>query len=77
VMSMEYSEGGQYSVPVPADLPIGRYRLVVGLYRADNGQRLPVLNAAGAPVDGGVALPETVTIGVREQDQGSPSLAGP
>ena len=68
VMSMEYSEGGQYAVPVPADLPSGRYRLVVGLYRDDNGQRLPVLNAAGAPVDDGVTLPETVAIGEREQD---------
>ena len=68
VMSMEYSGGGRYAVPIPADLPSGRYRLVVGLYRADNGRRLPVLNAAGAPVDDGVTLPETVTVGEWEQD---------
>ena len=30
--------------PVPADLPDGAYRLLVGLYHPNTGERLPVVN---------------------------------
>jgi hypothetical protein len=33
-------------VPLPANLPAGTYRLLVGLYRWDTLERLPVLNDA-------------------------------
>jgi hypothetical protein len=31
-------------VPLPAKLPAGTYRLLVGLYRWDTLERLPVMN---------------------------------
>jgi hypothetical protein len=31
-----------YTLPVPADLPAGRYPLLLGLYEPESGQRLPV-----------------------------------
>jgi hypothetical protein len=31
-----------YSLPLPANLPPGPYRLITGLYRPDTGARLPV-----------------------------------
>jgi len=40
------------TVPIPADLPPGRYRLLVGLYSLETGERLPAVDAAG------VRLPE-------------------
>ena len=45
-------------LPLPADLPPGTYRLVIGLYDPSNGQRL-VLRAAAPPdpaLDGPDAL---------------------
>ena len=35
--------------PAP-DAPAGDYSLIVGLYRPDTGERLPVLDATGAPI---------------------------
>ncbi len=35
-----------YALALPATLPAGEYRLVVGMYRTDGGQRLPVLDGA-------------------------------
>ena len=35
----------QHIIALPADLPAGRYRLIVGLYDAQTGQRVP----AGMP----------------------------
>ncbi|HMR62872.1 MAG TPA: glycosyltransferase family 39 protein [Anaerolineae bacterium] len=31
----------RYNIPLPADLPTGRYRLIAGLYKAGSGERLP------------------------------------
>jgi hypothetical protein len=36
----------RYSLTLPDTLPAGEYRLVVGMYRTDGGQRLPVLDTA-------------------------------
>jgi hypothetical protein len=30
-----------YSLPLPADLPAGEYRLIVGFYNPTTGERLP------------------------------------
>jgi hypothetical protein len=49
------------SVPIPDGLPAGDYRLAVGLYRADTGQRVPLLDAAGAPVGDSLTLPIALT----------------
>ena len=37
-------------LPLPAELPRGEYTVVAGWYRPDNGERLPVVDAAGSPV---------------------------
>jgi hypothetical protein len=50
-------------VPVPDDLPAGNYRLAVGLYRADTGERLPVLDADDRAV--GDSLTLSAPIGVK------------
>ena len=41
---------GQFRIVVPPQMPPGHYPLVVGLYAADDGHRLPVLAAGGQPV---------------------------
>lgn len=43
-------------VPLPPDLPPGPLEVVAGMYRPDSGQRLPVLDDQGQPVDDKVAL---------------------
>ena len=49
--------------PAP-DAPAGNYSLIVGLYRPDTGERLPVLDATGAPI-GDSAVLETVALPLR------------
>ena len=46
-----------YQVQLAETLPSGPYRLLVGLYRLDTLQRLPVLDKSGAAVDDKVVLP--------------------
>jgi hypothetical protein len=48
-------------VPIADDLPVGDYRLAVGLYRADTGERVPLLDVAGAPVGNSLTLPIALT----------------
>ncbi len=45
-----------YTVVVPADAPPGEYTVHVGMYLLATLERLPVLNADGAPVDDKVVL---------------------
>jgi hypothetical protein len=40
-----------YDIPVNADAPDGLYPLYTGLYLEESGDRLPVLDEAGAPID--------------------------
>jgi hypothetical protein len=47
-------------VALPADLPAGPLEVRVGMYRPDTGQRLPVLDAGGQPVDDKVVLGQIV-----------------
>jgi len=47
-----------HRLPIPADLAAGRYRIAVGLYDPDNGQRLPVLDAQGRPMADRVIIGE-------------------
>ena len=49
--------------PAP-EAPAGSYSLIVGLYRPDTGERLPVLDATGAPIGNQAAL-ETVALPLR------------
>lgn len=46
---------------IPPDLPAGNYHLVVGLYRADTGQRLQFTQADGSRADA-VRLPLTLVV---------------
>jgi uncharacterized membrane protein len=43
-------------VPLPDGLPVGPLEVLVGMYRPDTGQRLPVLDAQGQPIDDKVSL---------------------
>jgi hypothetical protein len=40
-----------YRLPLPAEMPPGRYQVRVGLYNERDGVRLPVVDAQGAVVD--------------------------
>ena len=51
-----------HPVPLPADMPPGDYRLDVGLYRLETGERLIGQDASGAQADH-VLLPIVVTVG--------------
>ena len=46
----------RFEVALPPDVPPGRYQVRVGLYNEADGQRLPVLDAAGKQVDDQVLL---------------------
>jgi len=52
----------EWVVPIPDDVPPGDYGLVVGVYRADTGERLSLLDTSGAPVGDHAALPVRLTI---------------
>jgi len=49
-------------VPIPDGLAPGDYGLVVGMYRADTGERLPLLDMTGAPVGDYAALPLSLAV---------------
>jgi hypothetical protein len=51
----------QYEVPIQPDAPPGQYVIEVGMYRAETGQRLPIINQKGKVVDNRVLL-EEVTV---------------
>ena len=41
----------QHAIPLPADLPLGDYRVRTGLYWPDTGERLPLAGAVGDAVE--------------------------
>jgi hypothetical protein len=45
-----------------AGLPAGDYRVVVGLYRPDTGERLPVSDSGGAPLGDSLTLPVAISL---------------
>jgi hypothetical protein len=49
-----------YSIRLQEPLPAGNYRLLAGFYLLATGQRLPVLDASGAPIDDKSVLPGLV-----------------
>jgi len=51
----------QYEVPVQPDAPPGQYVIEMGMYQAETGQRLPIINRKGQVVDERVLL-EEVTV---------------
>jgi hypothetical protein len=51
-------------IPLPSDMAVGEYRLLVGLYNLQTMERLPVHGPSGAEIaDGAVVLDHTVLIG--------------
>lgn len=48
--------GDTQHLALPQDLPAGTYRILAGLYDAKTGQRLPVLNAGGEPIDNELSI---------------------
>ncbi len=51
-----------WHIPLPDDLPPGRYSLFTGLYRADDTQRLPGRDATGAPLIDHILLLGSLTL---------------
>ena len=54
----------QHVIAPAPEAPAGSYSLFAGLYRLDTGERLPVLDATGAPIGNQAAL-ETVALPLR------------
>ena len=49
------------ALELPADLPPGPYRVIVGWYSAESQERLPAVNGDGAPLPDNMApLPDVV-----------------
>lgn len=46
----------EHSLELPQDLPSGDYRLIVGMYLPDSGERLPVLDQSGQVVGDHISL---------------------
>lgn len=53
----------EYDVPIQVDTPPGKYLIEIGLYELTTGQRLPVLDTAGAPQDNRIILGEVEVAG--------------
>lgn len=52
-----------YAISIPEDAPAGEYRIRVGMYDWQTGERLPLWSAAGEPLQNDqVTLEQTVTI---------------
>jgi hypothetical protein len=51
-----------YRFVVAADAPPGEYRLLAGMYLSETGERLPLHDRAGQPLDDKIFLPITVVI---------------
>lgn len=45
-----------YTLAIPAETPPGDYQLLTGMYRAENGERVPVSGAGADPATGNVLL---------------------
>ena len=51
----------QYKVPIQPDVPLGQYIIEIGMYQAETGQRLAIINQKRQVVDDRVLL-EEVTV---------------
>jgi hypothetical protein len=52
----------RYEIPVPANLPAGSYRLMIGLYRLEDNTRLPALLAGQRQADDRLDLDQVIQI---------------
>jgi hypothetical protein len=51
-------------VPLPPDMPAGEYRVMIGMYVWQTGERLPIHRPDGEEVpDGGLVLDHTLEVG--------------
>ena len=55
----------QLTLDLPADLPPGRYQLRVGLYLAERGARLPIVQKESGSAIDYVTLPVEIVVGTR------------
>jgi hypothetical protein len=53
----------QYDLLIPPEAPSGDYRIEVGMYLAETGERLPVLVEAGQVQDNRVVLEQVQVVG--------------
>ena len=52
-----------YAIQIPEDAPAGEYRIAVGMYDWQTGERLPLRDDAGAPMSNGqVFLEQSITV---------------
>lgn len=52
-----------YAIQIPEDAPAGAYRIAVGMYDWQTGERLPLRDDAGTPLsDGQIFLDHTITV---------------
>jgi hypothetical protein len=52
----------QYEVLIQPDAPPGQYVIEIGMYRAETGERLPIIKQKGQVVDDRILLLEEVTV---------------
>jgi hypothetical protein len=64
-----------HQIALSPSLPAGRYRLAVGMYRLDTGERLPVFDSDGRPLGNSFTLTEAQL--QRIQKSGSLHVIGP
>jgi 4-amino-4-deoxy-L-arabinose transferase-like glycosyltransferase len=55
-----------YEIGISPETPSGDYRLEVGMYLLETGERLPVTDEAGSPLGNRILLSSTVQVGRRE-----------
>lgn len=55
-----------YEIVISPETPLGEYRLEVGLYLLETGERLPVTDETGSPLGNRILLSPTVQVGHRE-----------
>ncbi len=58
----------QYEVPIQPDAPPGRYVIEVGIYRAETGERLPIIDQKRQVVDDRILLEEVMVQDKRERE---------
>jgi hypothetical protein len=58
-----------HQVPLPPSLPVGEYRIVLGMYHVQTGERLPVVGSDGESIpDAAIVLKRSIKVGRDENN---------
>jgi hypothetical protein len=52
----------EYDIPIPSHAPPGQYMIEVGMYQAETGQRLPIINQNRQATDDRIVLLKEITV---------------